>query len=59
MTLPADMILIVTEVVLQGTRTVRQSEVQKVPGMRDSSHPQRHQRNLILVRCLGQFPVQA
>lgn len=60
MTLPPDMILIVTEVVLQGTRTVRQSEdVQKVPGMRDSSHPYRHQWDLILVRCLGLFPVQA
>lgn len=59
MTLSPDMILIVTGIVLQGTRTVRQREdVWKVPGMTDSSHPQRHQRDLLLVRCRGLFPVQ-
>lgn len=55
-TLSPDVTLIVTEVVLQGTRMVRQSEVQKVPGTRDSSYPHTDQRGLVLVRHLVLFP---
>lgn len=53
MTLPCDVTLIVTEVELPGAR---QSEVQKVPGMRSSAYPHTDQRGLVLVRCLALFP---
>lgn len=51
-----DVTLTVTEVVLQGTRTAGQSEVQKVPGTTDSSHQHTDQRGLVLVRLLALFP---
>jgi len=37
-------------------RTVRQSEEQKVPGMRHSSYPHTDQRGLVLVRYLTLLP---